>query len=414
MEQVKSTRLSEKSQKRNISVRLLIGALLVVGVVVIMALARANRPGVTDIADVPDPAATTPTETVLTLPEKLYKAIQTSDPGDEHPAIGLSVAETLTGLGPDELEAQLDDFVTLNIEWIRLDFDWAVIQRRGAESYEWERLDRVIAAATEKGFKLLPILVYTPRWAQPADCQSVRCPPADPASFGRFAEEAARRYAPLGIHVWEIWNEPNTSLSWRPAADPAAYTALLKEAHERIKEVDPDAFIVSGGLAVIDTSGGSIAPRDYLAQLYEAGAAPYFDAVAYHPYSFPALPSHRASWNGWQQMAYTSPSLRSIMENNGDAGKKIWMTEYGAPTGGPGPAAEAYIPLTRTSHVTEAYQKEMLVDALRSIKKYPWAGPFFWYSYEDLSASTDTPENFYGIRRADGSTKPAYDVFLNR
>ena len=412
MEQPKSTRLSEKSQKRGFSVRrLLIGTVFGIGITLaVIALVRANQPG-TDTA--PDVSLVPTPQMIRTLPEKLYKAKQASvDLTDEQPPIGLSVAETLTGLSPDELQAQLDDFVALKIQWIRLDFDWAVIQRRGPESYDWERLDRVVAAAHEKDLRLLPILVYTPELAQPADCRSVRCPPADPASFARFAEKAAQRYSSQGIHTWEIWNEPNTSLSWRPAADPAAYTTLLKEAYASITNVDPEAVIISGGLAVIDTSRGSIAPREYLGRMYEAGVASYFDAVAFHPYSFPALPSHRAQWNGWQQMAYTSPSLRSIMESNGDAGKKIWITEYGAPTGGPGSAAEAYIPLTRTSHVTEAYQKEMLADALRSIQKYPWAGPFFWYSYQDLSTSTDTPENFYGIRRADGSTKPAYDAFI--
>ena len=31
----------------------------------------------------------------------------------------------------------------------------------------------------------------------------------------------------------------------------------------------------------------------------------------------------------------TYPSLRSTMTDNGDGGKKIWATEFGAPTNGP-------------------------------------------------------------------------------
>src|SRR3989344_2475523 len=231
MEQAKSTRLSLKSQKRGFSVlRLILGALFGIGITLaIIASIRADPPTET-AAEVP--LVPTP-QMIRTLPEKIYNAIQAPVDGtDEGTPIGLSVADTLTGLSPDELEAHLDDFVALKIQWIRLDFDWGVVQRRGPDVYDWERLDRVVAAAHTKNLHILPILVYTPGWAQPADCRSVRCPPADPASFGRFAEAAAKRYASEGIHVWEIWNEPNTSLSWRPQADPAAYAAILKEAHD--------------------------------------------------------------------------------------------------------------------------------------------------------------------------------------
>ena len=33
-------------------------------------------------------------------------------------------------------------------------------------------------------------------------------------------------------------------------------------------------------------------------------------------------------------MYQTSPSIRSIMVANGDSAKKIWITEFGAPTSG--------------------------------------------------------------------------------
>lgn len=418
MELDQSTRPAARSQKKRWRV-LVRGGALVLALGILAAAAIGMRESVVPEEVVHQPIATSTSAVVSDAPTTVSELIDEVIhspviPHDDPVPLGLSVAETLTGLTPDELDRQLDDFVTLNIEWIRLDFDWAVIQRKDAHTYDWERVDRVVAAAHKRNLKLLPILVYTPRWAQPDDCQSVRCPPREMSMFGDFAEAAASRYASKGIHTWEIWNEPNTSLSWRPGADASAYTALLKEAHERIKTVDPDAFIVSGGLAVIGTENGSIAPREYLSQMYAAGAGSYFDAFAFHPYSFPALPSHRAQWNGWQQMSFTSPSLRSIMRDNGDAHKKIWITEYGAPTGGPGSAAEAYIPLMRASHVTEAYQKQMLIDALEELKSASWAGPFFWYSYQDIGTAPDTPENFYGLLRFDGSPKPGYEALKHR
>ena len=49
---------------------------------------------------------------------------------------------------------------------------------------------------------------------------------------------------------------------------------------------------------------------------------------------FPYLLTTRAAWSPWRQMFATRPSLRSVMISHGNKAKKIWATEYGAPTGG--------------------------------------------------------------------------------
>ena len=41
----------------------------------------------------------------------------------------------------------------------------------------------------------------------------------------------------------------------------------------------------------------------------------------------------------------------------------------------------------------------------------PTLGAFIWYSEQDRSFSSDTTENFYGLRRADGTRKPSYAAF---
>ena len=327
-------------------------------------------------------------------------------------AFGISVANTLTSLSEAELERRLDDIVSLHIGWLRLDFDWSVIQRRDSETFDWSKIDRVVVAASARGLKLLPILVYTPQWARGEACNSNRCPP-NPDQFADFAVAAVKRYAQKGVHDWEIWNEPNMKGSWLPAADPAGYAALLKLAYTRIKKEDPTAVVITGGLGPIDTRAGNIAPREYLSALYNESAGSYFDAVGFHPYSFPVTASHDAFWNAWQQMENTDPSLRSIMVAHGDASKKIWITEYGAPTGGPGVASGGYSPNEHTDHVTEALQAEIIRDAIEQVRKYPWAGPLFWYTYKDLGTSKSTIENFFGIIRYDGSKKSTYEALQN-
>ncbi len=401
---------SQKTRLQRFGMPLIAG-----GIVVLVGVAGFFAPS-SPIEPIEPVATTTPvilpastSSPAVPMPEPLMPShIPVATPS-ESGSVGLSVAETLTGLSASELSKQLDDMQALHTTWIRLDFDWAVIQRGGPDFYDWSRVDRVVAATNKRGFKLLPILAYTPRWARSEDC-SVRCPPTDPATFAHFAAVAAERYAPQGVHTWEIWNEPNVASFWRPGADPVQYAALLKATYLNIKNVDPTAEIISGGLAATDSRGGNMPARDFLSGIYAAGAGPYFTAVGMHPYSFPVTASYNASWNAWQQMANTNPSLRDIMIANGDRDKKIWITEYGAPTGGPGEASAAYDPHQSSDHVTEGRQKEMLVDAIADAAKHDWLGPFFWYSYKDIGTSQSSTENFYGIIRADGSHKPAYDA----
>ncbi len=326
--------------------------------------------------------------------------------------VGISVADRLTGLNAEELNAQLNDMVSLGFTWVRLDFDWSWMERdRG--NVDWVKLDRVVDAARAHGLSLLPILAYTPVWARSDGCESSpRCHPKDPAAFAAFAAAAAARYAPKGVHAWEIWNEENMRGTWLPEAEPEQYKVLLEQAYAAIKHVDPSAIVITGGLGPIASGDGNLSPLDYLTELYAAGAQGHFDAVGFHPYSFPVLPDHEAPWNAWQQMAATERSARSIMQDNGDGGKKIWITEYGAPTGGPGRAAsyDTEYAGSAPDHVTEDLQAKMIAQAVREARTDPWVGALFIYTYHDPSADTSTVENFFGIVRYDGTHKPAYDA----
>ncbi len=101
------------------------------------------------------------------------------------------------------------------------------------------------------------------------------------------------------------------------------------------------------------------------------------------------------------------------MVANGDSAKKIWITEYGAPTGGPGSVATDGSSLSdlQDDHVTPALQAQMATVAVNLVRSYSWIGAFVWYSYQDSGTSPSDNENFYGLMQADGSFKPAYYAF---
>jgi hypothetical protein len=239
------------------------------------------------------------------------------------------------------------------------------------------------------------------------------CPPADVNEFAAFAATAVQRYAPLGVHAWEVWNEPNIAKFWAPSADAEHYAALLKATYPRIKEADPNAVVVLGGLSPAATGGGRVAPRNYLEELYvQHGIQGYFDALGWHPYTYPVRPGDFNKYNAWSQMADTEWSARSIMEAHGDGDKDIWLTEYGAPTNGPRAVAESaeFSMWPYPDHVSEEYQAKLLREGFERTAEYSWAGPLFYYSYKDIGTDPSDVENFFGVIRQDESQKPAYGV----
>jgi polysaccharide biosynthesis protein PslG len=324
--------------------------------------------------------------------------------------IGLSYGDTLVWDSPGVLSQTLDDTVAIGATTIRIDLGWDDIQPNSAGAYNWSNFDRVVQAARSRNLTVLPTLAYTPAWARPPGCMTAKCAPADPNAFARFAAAAATRYAPMGIHTWEIWNEPNVVDFWQPTPNAAQYVNLLSVTSGAIRAVDTHSFIISAGLAPTATSDGNIAPLEFFSTFADLGGIGLVDAIGDHPYSYPVPPAYKANWNAWQEMGGTAVSIESILGAHGAASKQIWITEYGAPTNGPGAEATPtnYNFTQQPDHVSEALQAQIANDAVRLARSSSYIGALYWYSYKDLGTNTSTVENFFGLRRFDGSAKPAW------
>ncbi len=327
-------------------------------------------------------------------------------------AYGIAAGGTLAAMSEANINKELDDITSLGASWIRFDVDWSNIQPQDANHYTWARYDKIAQAASAHHLKMLGVLAYTPVWAHSSSCQNAQCPPKNAADFASFAAAAAARYAPMGVQAWEVWNEPNTATFWQGGASPTGYTALLQATYTAIKLANPQALVITGGVSPQANGNGNVSELDFLQGIYKAGGKGFFDAVAVHPYTFPMVPSD-STGQAWSRMSQTGVSLRSIMTANGDAVKKIWITEFGAPTGGSGPSAneENYATVHDTWHVDEQLQADMMQRAAQLYKMYDWVGPLLWYSYKDAGTDQSNSQNFFGLLRADGSHKPAYDAF---
>lgn len=326
--------------------------------------------------------------------------------------IGISYGDRLAAMDAGLLARTLDDARSIGITSLRVQFGWDRAQPTGPDSYEWAAFDRLAAAARSRGLQLLPVLTFTPAWARADGCDSPRCRPLDVRAFARFAGAAAGRYAQLDVHTWEIWNEPNSRGAWLPRADSSEYVEILRAASRSIRAADPSARIVSGGLASKESKDGNISQLDFLEAMCASGVNRDLDAVGFHPYSYPVLPSTSIEWNAWSQIVETPRSFASILRAHGSPDMPIWLTEYGAPTGGPGATATASDTQVENSpdHVDEQYQAMMATDSVEAAVRTEQIGGLFWYTDRDLGVDRGNVENFFGLRRVDGSVKPAWDA----
>jgi hypothetical protein len=284
----------------------------------------------------------------------------------------------------------------IGITSVRLDANWDWVQYGGPQTFDWAQLDQAVKSICAAGMSVNLIIDGCPPWAAVAGTSGNASPqPASPAQYATWAADVAARYLPRGVGTFEIWNEPNNASFWRPKANPAAYTAYLVAAYAAIKSVDPTAFVISGGLAPEVTDGTNISPVDFLTAMYANGAKGSFDALGYHPYSYPALPNSYESWSGWSQMAQTIPSIRSVMTSNGDSAKQVWITEVGAPSGGP-------------DGVGQAAQASALTQAVANARATSWIGALYIYTWQDAGTDPSTDEDWFGLMTAGGSRKLAY------
>ncbi|MDP3696712.1 MAG: glycosyl hydrolase [Candidatus Taylorbacteria bacterium] len=176
---------------------------------------------------------------------------------------------------------------------------------------------------------------------------------------------------------WQVWNEPNEALFWQPRPDAAAYTELLKKSYIAIKEANPNAKVLNGGL-----SGVGPAVKQYLRDMYANGAGKYFDILALHPYGQPNSPDTYL-----RDFLY---EIKNIMNANGDVAKPIWITEIGWPTD---PSQFGYV-----SEQTQADYLQKTYDIARSLD---FVEAVFWYRLYD-------PVSGMGI-----VGKPAENVYKN-
>jgi hypothetical protein len=194
--------------------------------------------------------------------------------------------------------------------WARYnDIRWAAVEPTPG-TYNWSALARAdgeLRLLVEQGLTPIVVVRGTPGWAQ--HIPGSQCGPIKPEAldaFTAFMHELVGRYsqAPYHVRYWEIWNEPDAH-SGVPGNSPFGcwgdpkdqyygggyYAEMLKRVYPAIKQADPAAQVMLGGLLLDCDPDHPPAGKDcrsahFFEGVLRNGGGAAFDILAFHSYAY--------------------------------------------------------------------------------------------------------------------------------
>jgi polysaccharide biosynthesis protein PslG len=297
----------------------------------------------------------------------------------------------------------------------------------------WDKYDFIVGEANRLGLELIVRLDRPPRWARAqADAtpefqdgfkhnSNSTGPPDKIADYADYVRAVVARYQGK-LRFFQLWNEPNLKYEWNwRTPSPQEFVDLLRAGYLAAKDANQAVVILFPSLAPTDGRDKSapMTELEYLDQVYALGGKQYFDIMSAQAYGLGQPPDeHR----------YVRPRplpdrpidtridvsrvvlLREVMERNGDAGKAIWISEFGYNS------APERIPAERRNTwgvpVSEETKGDYLVGQLeRARREWPWVGVmnvwFLRWGGPDPDPNDSTP--FFAIAGQDFTPLPAYE-----
>ncbi len=353
---------------------------------------------------------------ISATPESVPPAIP-SDTTPVAPAFDYGIEAVFEGQDINTVIMQVNG---LGMHWAKLRVSWRTMEPF-AGAIDYTTLDPVIDALNASHLNILLTVTHAPDWARSSALENG--PPDNLGDYASFVGALAERYAGR-VRAYEIWHEPNLRREWNSGTHPVSaesYAALLREAYAAIKTADPAATVISAGLAPTGFDDGINArdDRKFLERLYQLGFTGFSDAVGAHPFGFANPPDARCCIASEGVLThYTHPSFyfldtlndyRAIMIANGDAGRQIWVTEFGW-----GTSADTVAPPENSSFIganSPAEQASYLARAYELGATTGFVGVMIAYNLNSCVAQpSNTDACYYSLISPSGQARPAYNL----
>jgi hypothetical protein len=269
--------------------------------------------------------------------------------------------------------------------------------------------DRVVAAASRRRIRVLPVVLAAPKWARGGNPGRRISQPRGTKDYVNYLLTLADRYGPDGsfwsdnstlpyrpIRAWQIWNEPDHPNFWHRAGGrwPAEYVRLLTASRAALKAHDHGARIVLGALTGYSWTN--------LPRLYKVGLKGQFDELALHPYTKDVA-----------NIVRTVELCRAAMRRAGDKVRPVRLTEVSWP------ASLGRVPRRRqvTFAVTDRQQSGKVTTTLRLLARQRRRLHIIeadWFTWLSTYRGTN-PWDYTGLRRISPSgvitAKPSLAAF---
>jgi hypothetical protein len=301
--------------------------------------------------------------------------------------------------GPGTLDARLEKLDGLGVKLVRFTVVWseaaptkpATPRDPDDPAYDWSQFDTVLDGLRSHGMTALVTLWGAPKWSNGG-----RKPNWLPKSgFGDFAYAAAKRYP--WVHLWTVWNEPNTAVFSRPVSPKLYVRRLLNPAYALLHRASR-RNIVAGGVTSPRKTASGMSPSTFMtgmraahAKLDAYGANPYPSTARETPFTDPC------SWCKTLTMAHL-PEIRRLVTKLFGKKKPLWLTEYGVQTNPP----------DRLSGVSWARQATNIGQAALRVWEQPGATILIQFLVQDEPSIGGWQSGLYTSR---GKAKPARQAF---
>ncbi|MCX5694124.1 MAG: endo-1,4-beta-xylanase [Candidatus Omnitrophica bacterium] len=294
-------------------------------------------------------------------------------------------------------QRDLEEVVSLmrdaGVGWVRWDFLWSDIEAQEGK-FDFTKYDNIVKVLKNNDIHILGVLHYSTNWA--SSCGEWNCPPEDNQKFVNYASKVIQRYKDQ-VKYWEVWNEPDSAIYWKKQDSLKSYCILLKEVYLAAKKIDPDCKILNGGIA-----NGLVS----INHLYDNGAKDYFDILNLH---FFESPLHGK--NGIKAVISYPNLAYKIMVRNGDAHKKIWITEIGCPGVESGLKTDNW---WMGENPDERQQAEWVKEVYGELLKNQQVEKIFWAFFRDTKEHWGNGVDYFCLVRWDYSTKPSFEAYQKR
>jgi hypothetical protein len=339
---------------------------------------------------------------------------------------GVGIHASLRWLGRADMAATIDELRAVGIQYAREDFHWRWVEGTPG-TYDWTRYDTLVRESARRGLKLIAVLNSPPSWAT---ASAVTAPASGPAltAYTEFVRRAVVRYGTNGsfwaenptvpkqpITLWNVWNEPWGHWFWAGSMpDGGTYARMFKTVVQGARPADPNARFMAD-VELRQVTSPETTPASYVHAMFDAvpDLATYMDTVSVHPYSHYDPPTRctpyttrkgiKEDWKATMFQFCRLLDLRRILDARGASATRIWATEMGFSTA----------PYGAWGTVSETQQAQYVHDVFRLLRQWNVVDGVVWYHHRDTAnPNPNDREHWFGLRRADGTAKPAWDAFV--